>query len=110
MTKKNTLGPLQLAGKVFHTTGTVVNVVDSGVTHAGEAIEHTLTGLSTLTETASEAIKIATTGALEDMRISEVGNAVRRKLELIQALAEANKMLKDAGIDEPITLENLKTF
>lgn len=107
MSRKETLGPLELAGRTFHTAGTLVKVLDNGVTKSGEVIEHSLNGISKLTHTGALAVEIAANGWLEDMQTDELINRADRKIELVRALHEANERLREAGIDETITLESL---
>lgn len=107
MSKKETLGPLELAGRTFHTAGTVVKVLDNGVTKSGEVIEHSLNSISTLTQTGAKAVEIASEGWLEDMQIDALLSKAERKVELQVALKEANDRLREAGIDEVITLDSV---
>lgn len=106
MSRKETLGPLELAGRTFHTAGTLVKVLDNGVTKSGEVIEHSLNGISTLTRTGSKAVEIASEGWLEDMQIDALLSKAERKVELQMALKEANDRLRAAGINEVLTLDS----
>lgn len=108
MKDKETLGPLELTGKLFHTTGTVVNVVDSAVTKTGDVIESSLNSVASLANASEQAVKITTSGWIEDMKIDSIIDSADRQVELHLAVKEANERLIKAGLEGNLTIENFK--
>jgi hypothetical protein len=89
----NSIGPLKAIGKVLHTATTVVGVVDTTVTQAGDVISTGLSSINSITSGLKEVLEITMAGPIEDLKTDEIVASAYREVRIAEAKAEAKGIL-----------------
>ena len=78
------MGPLQALGKLFNTTGTLIDVIDNTVTRS-----------ATLIDIAFDAVEIPSKNMLADLQCDSIVDDAKRDARVATAQAEA-KLIRQA--------------
>ena len=102
MHKTESIGPFKAMGVVLNTVGSTAVVLDNTIQTGGAVITGALEGLNLTMTKGNEALGLALTGPLEDMKADEVVASAERKVRMAKAIAEANRILATLKSEDEI--------